>query len=237
MQKSAREWFRRIALVALATTTILTSGCGGGGGDGGSGGVASASGSGATGGNAPPTISGNPLAQANVGAAYGLAPSAQDADGDTLAFSIENRPHWATFNTATGELSGTPAVGDVGTAADIVISVSDGKSRAALPAFSIEVVAAASGETAAGGTRSVALSWDVPTQTVSGENLVDLAGYRIHYGTSADKLSEAVEIQSSGMNTFTISDLKPGTYYFAVRAIASNGVESTLSNVISRRVS
>ena len=31
---------------------------------------------------------------------------ARSVDGDTLAFSIQNKPDWAQFNTATGQLSG-----------------------------------------------------------------------------------------------------------------------------------
>jgi hypothetical protein len=83
----------------------------------------------------------------------------------------------------------------------------------------------------------VALSWNVPTQTDDGETLQDLAGYRIHYGTSQNEMVSSVEIQSAGSNTFTVQNLKPGTYFFAVRAVAANGAESKLSNIISRTVS
>jgi hypothetical protein len=64
------------------------------------------------------------------------------ASGGTLTFSVQNMPSWATFSTATGELQGTPASANVGTFANIVISVSDGKTSAALVPFSIAVAAA-----------------------------------------------------------------------------------------------
>jgi hypothetical protein len=48
-------------------------------------------------------------------------------------------PAWATFTTTTGRLRGTPAATDVGSFAGIVISVSDGQTSAALPAFAITV--------------------------------------------------------------------------------------------------
>lgn len=83
----------------------------------------------------------------------------------------------------------------------------------------------------------MALSWDVPTRTVDGETLGDLSGYRIHYGANADALVGAIEVQSSGANSFTVQNLPSGTYYFAVRAVTASGVESELSNVISRVVS
>ncbi len=93
-------------------------------------------------GNSAPTISGTPGSSVNQDEAYSFTPVASDADaGDTLVFSIENKPTWANFNTATGTLSGTPAQADVGTTVGIVIRVSDGKVSASLPAFNLEVVA------------------------------------------------------------------------------------------------
>ena len=90
--------------------------------------------------NDAPTISGTPATTATQGIAYSFVPAAADVDvGTTLVFSISNKPGWATFNTATGALTGTPANGDVGSHSGIVISVSDGALSAALPAFSITV--------------------------------------------------------------------------------------------------
>jgi hypothetical protein len=66
-------------------------------------------------------------------------PSAQDEDGDVLGFEIDNQPSWAGFDPDTGALTGTPAVGDEGLYADIVIRVHDGTVGTALPAFSILV--------------------------------------------------------------------------------------------------
>jgi hypothetical protein len=242
MQRSIfGKWPRRGGLIALAITTILTSACGGGGGGGGdsSASTANAGGGANAGANSPPTISATPATQASVGAAYTLAPQASDADGDTLAFSIQNKPTWAQFSTSTGQLTGTPNAQSA--TANIVISVSDGTASAALPAFSITVgtataAAAPSAPTAVSG-RSVALAWDVPTRSVDGTTLGDLAGYRIHYGTNANALVQAIEVQSAGANSFTVQNLPAGTYYFAVRAITATGVESDLSNIISRSVS
>lgn len=226
---------RRGGLVAFAMTTIIISGCGGGGGGGSSGATANSSGTGSSAtGNSAPTISASPTAEVAVGSAYSLTPQATDADGDTLAFSIQNKPQWAQFSTSTGQLSGTPT--DTGEAANIIISVSDGKANAALPSFSI-TVAATTGSPATAGGKSVALSWDVPTQTEDGETLTDLSGYRIHYGTNESALVKSVEVNSSGTNAFTVQGLSTGTYFFAVRAVTASGMESKLSNVITRVVS
>ena len=86
-----------------------------------------------------PTISGTPAANAMVGTVYSFHPSASDASGKGLTFSIANKPGWATFDATTGQLVGTPGAADVGADTGIIISVSDGAQTASLPAFSISV--------------------------------------------------------------------------------------------------
>lgn len=91
--------------------------------------------------NAAPTISGTPPTSIAANSLYNFQPTAKDANGDTLAFSITNKPAWATFSTSTGRLSGTPTAG--GKFSSITVTVSDGKASASLPAFSITVTAPA----------------------------------------------------------------------------------------------
>ncbi|WP_037457713.1 DUF4347 domain-containing protein, partial [Shewanella sp. HN-41] len=89
--------------------------------------------------NSAPTILGTPATSVAQGMLYNFMPTAADADGNSLVFDITNRPSWASFNTTTGELSGTPTNADVGVTTAIVISVSDGVLSASLPAFNITV--------------------------------------------------------------------------------------------------
>ncbi|MDP5192102.1 putative Ig domain-containing protein, partial [Rheinheimera baltica] len=89
--------------------------------------------------NDGPAISGSPATTVAQDAFYSFTPTASDVDNGTLTFSISNKPVWASFNSATGALTGTPGNGDVGTSTGIVISVSDGGLSAALPAFSLTV--------------------------------------------------------------------------------------------------
>jgi len=92
--------------------------------------------------NDAPSISGTPVTSLDQDTPYSFTPTASDIDtGDTLTFSIDNKPGWASFNTATGALTGTPAGTDAGKTLGIVISVSDGTASAALPAFDLEVIA------------------------------------------------------------------------------------------------
>ncbi|MFC1857237.1 putative Ig domain-containing protein, partial [Thermodesulfobacteriota bacterium] len=91
--------------------------------------------------NDPPTISGVPSTIISKDTAYGFTPTANDIDlGDSLLFSIINKPAWAHFDPSTGELSGTPSSIDVGTYQGIVIAVTDGQLSASLPVFDISVI-------------------------------------------------------------------------------------------------
>jgi Putative Ig domain len=92
--------------------------------------------------NSAPTITGTPATTVTAGVAYNFTPSAQDANGDTLTFSITGKPAWATFSITSGQLSGTPTEAQVGTYSNISISASDGTVSTPLAAFTIAVTAA-----------------------------------------------------------------------------------------------
>jgi hypothetical protein len=89
--------------------------------------------------NQGPTISGTPGTSIMATTDYLFTPTADDSDGDSLIFSIANKPGWATFDTASGALSGTPGEGDIGSTANILISVSDGSVSTSLEPFSVAV--------------------------------------------------------------------------------------------------
>jgi hypothetical protein len=179
--------------------------------------------------NRAPTIAGNPALSVVAGQSYSFTPTAADADGNGLTFSIQNKPAWASFNTATGALTGSLTAAQVGSYSGIAISVTDGTSSASLPAFAIAVTQNASG--------SATLSWLAPTQNTDGSALLDLAGYRIYYGTSAASLTQIVNVPTVGITTYQVTNLNTGTWYFAVRAYNAAGVESVLSSVVGKNIS
>jgi len=178
--------------------------------------------------NSAPTISGNPAKAVTEGTQYSFTPDAGDPDGDSLSFSIANKPSWAAFDTGTGRLSGTPQAGDVGSYADIVISVSDGQASASLGAFSITVEAIAMG--------SVTLSWSPPTENTDGTALTDLAGYRIYWGTTSGSYPNSVSIDNPGVTTYVVENLVPGTYEFVATSYNTSGVESDYSAPATKTV-
>lgn len=178
--------------------------------------------------NRAPTISGTATPAVNASSPYSFTPNAADADGDTLAFTIQNKPAWATFNTATGRLSGTPTASDVGTYSNISISVSDGEANTALSPFAIAVTSVSNGH--------ATLSWTAPTENTDGSSLSNLSGYRIRYGTSASALTQTIVINNASVTTYVVEDLAPSMWFFAVTAVTSSGTESTHSNVASKQI-
>lgn len=178
--------------------------------------------------NRPPVIDGTPPDSVQAGQAYGFVPLASDPDGQSLTFSISNMPEWATFDAATGRLAGTPAATDAGTYPGIEISASDGTLSTALPAFALTVLAQPNG--------SATVSWTPPTTNEDGSPLTNLAGFRVLYGQSADALANAIDIPSAVVDSATIEDLEPGTWYFSVKSYNTANVESNLSTIRQKTV-
>jgi len=87
------------------------------------------------------------------------------------------------------------------------------------------------------GDGTATLSWEAPTTTTTGASLTNLAGYRIYYGISEDDLSQTIQLAGVGLQTYVIDNLGQGTWYFAIRAVTSAGVESSLSNIVSKTIS
>jgi hypothetical protein len=179
--------------------------------------------------NQPPTISGTPPTSVQAGSAYAFTPTAKDPEGKTLAFSITNKPAWATFSTTTGKLSGTPSSAQTGTYSNIGIKVSDGSLTASLPTFAIVV----SSTTTSG---SATLSWTPPTRNTDGSTLTNLAGYRILYGNSPGALNKTIQVANAGTMRYVVDNLAAGTWYFSVRAYSTSGAESSTSNTASKTI-
>jgi outer membrane biosynthesis protein TonB len=180
--------------------------------------------------NNPPVISGSPsTTTVEVGTAWSFTPTASDPDGDALTFSIAGRPSWATFNSSTGRLSGTPSSSHVGTYSNIRISVSDGQATAALPAFSVTVTSPPPA------TGSAVLSWTPPTTRTDGTPLTTIGHYTLYYGQSATTLDRTLIISGS-VTSAEIGSLSQGTWYFAITATDTDGLESARSGTVSKTI-
>ena len=173
-----------------------------------------------------PTISGRPITSINVGSAYAFRPTVSNPSGDTLTFSIQNLPVWAAFDTTSGAQTGTPGAADAGTYANIVISVGDGQTSASLPAFTLTVQQISNG--------SVTVDWTPPTENTDGTVLTELQGYRVHYGTTANNLTQTAELDNPGLTSYVVSNLSSGTWFFGVSAYSTTGAESSITGVVSQ---
>ncbi len=177
--------------------------------------------------NHPPTIASVPITTATIGQPYSFQPTASDADGDPLTFTIANKPDWVAFNTATGRLQGTPPAGSTGALLTVQISVSDGKASASMD-LRIDVVEPTVG--------SVTLRWQTPLANEDGTPLVDLAGYVIRYGLVKSALDQSVQVNDAGATSYAVGNLTQGKWFFTMTSVNSSGVESKPTDYVSKAI-
>jgi hypothetical protein len=164
-----------------------------------------------------------------AGQPYSFQPQVANTSG-TSQFTVTHLPAWAKFNVSTGQLSGTPDTSNVGNYPGITINLVSGTSTVALPAFTITVAAATSKAS------TVTLSWEAPTANSDGSALVNLTGYKVHYGSASKSYSDTIQVANAGLTTYVVQNLPTGTYYFAVTAYNATGQESSLSGEVSTQV-
>ncbi len=222
----ARMSVRIVCCAAVALGALPLAGCGGSSAGGGSltGSVPAASNK-----SGSVSLSGSPPSTVTVGQNYSFTPSVTKNSG-TVVFSIKNAPTWATFNSSTGTLTGTPPAAAAGIDSNIVITATDGTVSAVLGPFSIDVAEVGSG------SGTVQISWTPPTTATDGSTLTDLAGYEIFYGTNPSALTQMVNVPNIGVTSYTISSLTSGTWYFAVTSYTTDGMESEPSNVVTTTI-
>lgn len=152
---------------------------------------------------------------------YSFTPTVSGADNTALRFSVTGLPAWASFNTQTGAITGTPEVDDVGQYSNITIAASDGNNHVQLPPFSITVTNIVYG--------SITLSWRAPTQYTDGSPLTDLDGFRLYWGRTAGVYPNNVTIENESVSTYVLENIPIGEYAFAATAFNADGVESRYS--------
>jgi hypothetical protein len=91
--------------------------------------------------------------------------------------------------------------------------------------------------TSAAGPNVATLHWEMPTETTNGTPLGDLQGYTIVYGSSPETMNQWVQISDIGTTSYVVSGLESGTWYFAILSYTASGVNSALSNVVSKTIS
>ncbi len=216
----------RIACVLIVSSLVIS--CGGGGGTASPSSPAPPPPPPPSPTNSPPAITGSPATVVTQDQPYSFTPLATDPDGDSLTFSISVLPAWASFDSVTGSLTGTPGAAHVGTTVDVTISVSDGTASASLAPFDLEVQAVQLG--------TATVSWDIPTTNADGSTLTDLDGFNVHYGQASQTYTRLEVVSDESVSSVLIEDLEPGTWFFAVTAFDLVGNESSPSAEVSKVV-
>jgi hypothetical protein len=84
------------------------------------------------------------------------------------------------------------------------------------------------------GNGTATINWTAPTRNSDGTTLTDLTSYKVLYGNSSGNLNMSKVISDRTATSTSIGSLGQGTWYFAVRAVNSKGVESNSSSTVSK---
>jgi len=84
------------------------------------------------------------------------------------------------------------------------------------------------------GTATV--NWTAPTTNTNGTPLTNLAGFKVLYGTSSTTLDRSQSVNNASARSVVVPSLGAATWYFAVRAVNSNQVESDNSAIAQKTI-
>jgi hypothetical protein len=80
------------------------------------------------------------------------------------------------------------------------------------------------------------LSWIAPTTYIDGSPMTTLSGYVVYYGTSATSMTQSAQITDPTAQSYVVSGLSSGTWYFEVVAYDSANVDSPASGVVTKTI-
>ena len=83
---------------------------------------------------------------------------------------------------------------------------------------------------------SAALSWLAPTQNTDGTPLTDISGYHVYLGTDPNNLTATADLTDASATSYTVTNLSPGKWYFAISAYNAEGTDGDLSNIGSKTI-
>jgi hypothetical protein len=177
------------------------------------------------------TLSGSPAGTVAAGSKYSFTPTVSGQGTNAVRFAIQHLPSWASFNTSTGTLSGTPAAANVGGAYnDILINVYAGSASGGMPAFGIAVTAA----NGTSGTDKVTISGTPVTSVVAGSaykfqpSATDSLGRTVSFSVN-NKPDWATFSIATGLLSGTPTTSQTGTYANITISASDGTTSSTLS--------
>jgi hypothetical protein len=145
------------------------------------------------------------------------------SDGSTQ--NLTNAMTWSSSSTSVATISN--AAGSIG------LATASAAGTTTISAASGSVSGTASLTVTASG--SATLSWNVPTTNTDGTPFADLSYFKIYYGTQSGSYTTTVNLGTA--TNYVVNNLASGsTYYFAVTAVNSSGVESSYSNEANKTI-
>jgi trimeric autotransporter adhesin len=161
---------------------------------------------------------------------FSASPGSVNENGST---TLSWTGTYVTNCTASGNWSGdkvvagTEVIGPITTDSQFILTCS-GPDGAVSKTVGVSVLQAGNG--------TALLSWMPPTQNTDGSALTDLAGYRIHYGTSPGSYSETITLDNPGLSSYMVENLVSGNWFFAMTSLNSLGIESDYSMEVSKTI-
>jgi trimeric autotransporter adhesin len=161
------------------------------------------------------------------------------ANPSTIKRGATSSLTWSSANATSCAASGgwSGSEGTLGAQTTAALSATttftlscSGSGGSAAQSATVTVTAASAGSGAA------TLSWVAPTLNTDGTPLTTLTGYHIVYGTSANALTQSIAITGAAVTSYEITNLAPGTWYFAIKADSVGGAESAPSDVASTTI-
>jgi Fibronectin type III domain/Viral BACON domain len=153
----------------------------------------------------------------------------------TLSWSSSDNATWVSVSPTTGSITDSaqisvsvnPAGLTPGTyTATVTVSVTKG-GNISVP-VTLTVTSSGTTTSTSSSSNTASLSWNPPTST-------SLAGYKVYVGTSSGVYGSSINV--GNVTSYAVSNLGVGTtYYFAVTAYNTSGVESGFSNEVSKSI-
>jgi hypothetical protein len=150
------------------------------------------------------------------------------SDGSTQ--NLTTATTWSSSNAAAATISN--AAGSNGLATGVAAGSTTIRATSG-------TVSGATSLTVTGGG-SATLTWNAPTTREDGSSLnpaTDISLYKIYYGTTSQSYTQTVSVTNPGTATITQTlNLAPGTYYFVVTDVDTQGQESAFSTEVSKTI-
>jgi hypothetical protein len=80
------------------------------------------------------------------------------------------------------------------------------------------------------------LTWTAVRLDSEGKPLPPVAGYRVYYGRTPEALDRIIDVPGADASGYLLTDLAPGTWYFAVAAYTTAGNAGLRSEVVKKNV-